>query len=148
MENNKLYGDENRTKTSQYKWFYEYSKDDNISEAGSIPKNLNINVNDDDEILNVHVPITSQEISKCVKSLKIDKTFDYIWNEYIKTSIDLMMPIYINLFNLIFYTGIFPSVWLERIIRPIYKRKGILVTQKITVRLQYLVVLGSFSPLF
>ena len=35
-----------------------------------------------------------------------------------------MLPIYIDLFNLIFYTGIIPEIWLEAIIHPIYKRKG------------------------
>ena len=34
-----------------------------------------------------------------------------------------MMPVYVNLFNLILDSGAFPSSWLEGIIRPIYKKK-------------------------
>ena len=77
-----------------------------------------------DEILNSF--ITETEVRKCIKLLKNYKTCsnDNIINEFIKESVELMMPIYISLFNLILNTDILPECWLEGIIRPIYKRKG------------------------
>ena len=104
--------------------FYDFFKgEDNLIDYEPDFGN-EININDDDEILNVK--ITSQEILRCVKHLKNNKACgtDYILNEYIKASIDIMMPVYVNLFNLILDSGAFPSSWLEGIIRPIYKKKG------------------------
>ncbi|MEW8546068.1 MAG: reverse transcriptase family protein [Candidatus Thiodiazotropha sp.] len=85
---------------------------------------LNIDVTDDDEILNSF--ITEAEILKCIKLLKNNKCSanDKIINEYIKYSSDIMIPIYIALFNLVLDTGLIPDSWLEGIIRPIYKRSG------------------------
>ncbi|MCU7800877.1 MAG: reverse transcriptase family protein [gamma proteobacterium symbiont of Lucinoma myriamae] len=79
---------------------------------------------DGDELLNSY--ITESEILKCIKSLKNNKACsnDNIINEYIKNSTEIMMPIYVSFFNMIFNTGILPDSWLEGIIRPIYKRKG------------------------
>ena len=70
--------------------------------------------------------ITESEILKCIKSLKNNKACsnDNILNEYIKSSAEIMMPVYVSFFNLVFNTGILPDSWLEGIIKPIYKRKG------------------------
>ena len=67
-----------------------------------------------------------QEILKCVKSLKRNKSVgeDAIANEYIISTIDVMMPLYVALFNTIFDTGVIPSCWLVGDIVPIYKNKG------------------------
>jgi hypothetical protein len=45
--------------------------------------------------------ITSEEIVSCVKNLKNDKASgdDFIVNEYIKSSIDIILPVYIKMFN-------------------------------------------------
>ena len=52
--------------------------------------------------------ITVEEIIGCVKILKNDKASrdDFIINEYINSSIDIVAPIYIKIFNCIFDTGI------------------------------------------
>ena len=50
--------------------------------------------------------------------------YDGILNERIKSSKDLLMPLYIKLFNVIFETGMFPDAWLAGQIRPIYKNNG------------------------
>lgn len=104
--------------------FFEYFRTSNIDMDTEASESININTIDNDELLNT--PITSQEILKCVKKLKNNKACgnDNIFNEYIKSTSSVMMPIYVNLFNLLFDKGIFPSVWLEGIIRPIYKRTG------------------------
>lgn len=77
-----------------------------------------------DNILNTR--ITSAEISKCIINLKNGKApaEDKILNEYIKSSKELLLPIYEKLFNVIFDSGIMPNVWLEGTICPIYKNKG------------------------
>ena len=49
---------------------------------------------------------------------------DQILNEYIKSTQHIFLPIYVKLFNIVFDSGIIPPVWLEGIIRPIYKNKG------------------------
>ena len=49
---------------------------------------------------------------------------DCIINEYITSTCDIVLPIYVTLFNIIFDTGIIPTVWLEGNIIPIYKKKG------------------------
>ena len=80
---------------------------------------VNINVD-------INVCITEEEILKCVKSLKRNKSVgeDAIANEYIISTIDVMMPLYVALFNTIFDTGVIPSCWLVEDIVPIYKNKG------------------------
>ena len=81
-------------------------------------------MSNENEILNS--TIIGQEIVNCIKNLKNNNAFgnDTVSNEYIKSTTELILPIYINLFNLISDTGIIPDIWLEGIIRPIYKRKG------------------------
>ena len=71
-------------------------------------------------------PITSQEIMKCITKLKNKKSagVDMIVNEYIKTTRDVMCPLYIKLFNKILDSGTFPEEWLVGVIIPLYKNKG------------------------
>ena len=83
----------------------------------------------DDNIQNNEVlnsEITGEEILKCISKLKNNKASgdDKIVNEYIKASADLLLPLYVKLFNLIFDTGIIPDAWLTGNIHPIYKGKG------------------------
>ena len=77
---------------------------------------------DDENILNK--PITEEEIRTCISKLKNHKApgIDNIINEYITTTEDILMPVYIRVFNIIFMNGIFPDVWSKGIIVPIYKK--------------------------
>lgn len=76
------------------------------------------------ELLNS--PITREEIVNSINSLKNNKApgYDNVMNEHIKTTMSNFLPLYENLFNIIFDTGIVPEEWLIGIIRPIYKNKG------------------------
>ena len=96
----------------------------NGNETDNLQDDINIDITDDDEILNLS--ITEGEILKCIKALKNNKCSanDRILNEYIKNSTDVMLPVYVSLFNLILDTGYIPDSWLEGIIRLIYKRNG------------------------
>ena len=71
-------------------------------------------------------PITQDEIQKAVSDLKNGKAYghDEILNEYIKNTINDLMPIYIKLFNLILDTGMIPDNWCLGIMIAIYKNKG------------------------
>ncbi|MEW8548549.1 MAG: reverse transcriptase family protein, partial [Candidatus Thiodiazotropha sp.] len=110
-----------------------------LNDLYSFFKDLNNDPNNEDEnIENIHSIfdeagddclnsyISESEIFKCIKSLKNNKACsnDNILNEYIKSSVEIMMPIYVSFFNMVLNTGILPDSWLEGIIKPIYKRKG------------------------
>lgn len=84
----------------------------------------NIDLDDDNQLLNM--PITEEEISKCINKLKNSKLpgSDQILNEYIKNAKPKLLPLYTKLFNLIFETGIIPENWVEGMMKPIYKNKG------------------------
>ena len=94
------------------------------NENGYLPQDLNIVLTNDDELLNS--PITEGEICKCIRTLKdnTSSSNDKIINEYLKYTVDAMLPIYVSFFNIVLETGIIPDSWIEGIIRPIYKNNG------------------------
>ena len=63
----------------------------------NMPQDLNIDLTNDDELLNS--PITEGEIRKCIKTLKNNKSSsnDKIINEFLKYTVDTMLPIYVFL---------------------------------------------------
>lgn len=56
-----------------------------------------------------------------------------------------MLPIYVQLFNIILDSGEYPSIWLEGIIRPIYKRSGDITKPE---NYRPITILSCFSRLF
>ena len=101
--------------------FHEYFKEvnklnDSQSEGTLQPEPHFIN-----DILNGE--ITTDEVIKAIKSLKAGKAagLDMILNDYIKVSMDIMVPVYIKLFNLVLDSGHIPDSWLQGVIVPIYK---------------------------
>ena len=68
-------------------------------------------------------PISVNELISASKKQKIKKASysDLIKNEMIKTSCDPLLAVYIKLFNLVLSSGIFPSIWCEGIVIPIFK---------------------------
>ena len=107
------------------KTLYDFFKNLNEqNENEDMPQDLNIDLSNDNELLNS--PITEEEICKCIKMLKNNKSSsnDKIINEYLKCTTDIMLPIYVFFFNIVLETGIIPDSWIEGIIRPIYKNSG------------------------
>lgn len=74
----------------------------------------------------INQPIIESEIIAATKSLKNNKSAgaDNIVNEHLKNTLDIMLPIYKQLFNLILDRGIVPTNWTLGTILPIYKNKG------------------------
>ena len=81
-----------------------------------------VNVADDQHILNRI--ITDNEIQSCINRLKDHKApgSDNNLNEDIKISADILIPIYLKIFNLIFSTGLFPDTWSQGLIIRIHKK--------------------------
>ena len=118
--------------------------------------NADVDKNGEDVVLNqclqnpngeLNKPFTELEIKKCALKLRNNKIFgmDYIINEYIKTSITMLLPIYVQLFNIILETGIIPQRWLEGLIKPLYKKKG---SKKDCNNYRGITILSCFSKLF
>ena len=73
------------------------------------------------------LPISETEIEKCIKNMQNGKSpspTDQITNEYIKTTMHMLMPVYTKLFNCVLETGFLPESWLTGTIIPIFKNKG------------------------
>ena len=103
--------------------FYEHFK--NINKSNEPKEDFsNINLEDKNNILNRK--ISKEEIDLCILNIKNGKSSgeDKILNEYIKSTKEILLPIYEKLFNVVFDSGLLPNAWLEGSIRPIYKNKG------------------------
>lgn len=68
--------------------------------------------------------ITSKEIVDAVKSLKNEKSsaYDNIINEMLSADVSTLKPVLNVLFNSIFDSGYYPSIWKLGIIVPIFKK--------------------------
>jgi hypothetical protein len=68
--------------------------------------------------------ITVQEIYSAVKELKRGKAFgsDFILNEYLIESVDILGSHICDVFNAILDSGYFPDKWMEGVIVPVYKK--------------------------
>ena len=106
---------------------YNFFKTSNTQASNSHDKDIydsNLLNNENNEEINQI--ISENEILQAVKTLKNNKSpgVDDIVNEQIKTTVSYMLPIYVKLFNMIFYTGIIPENRTIGNIKPIYKNKG------------------------
>jgi hypothetical protein len=86
-------------------------------------KNLNSALDHDECFLKVYQKI--HEILTCIKKSKNDKAYgdDMVRNEFIKSTSDVFLSLYVDLFNLIFKSDIFPDTWLAGNIVPFYVNK-------------------------
>ena len=78
--------------------------------------------NYDMQLLNSN--ITTEEVLKAAKSLKNGKAGgpDGILNEMLKISFIYSITAYVNLFNTILKSGIYPELWRENYIKPNFQR--------------------------
>ena len=99
--------------------------------------------------LNIHLSdsITRDEILTCIKKLKNDKASgdDMIRNEFITSTPDMFLALYVDLFNLIFNSGKIPNTWLAGNIVPFYKNKGAKTDPK---NFRPITILSCFGKLF
>ena len=131
--------------------FFDYFKNLNeINNDKNKYNNIDISegyqTNETAEIeLNQH--IMEHEVLASVKLLKNSKAPgpDSIVNEHIKSTVHIMLPTYVNLFNLVFDYGIIPESWTVGTIKPIFKHK---VDPKLPENYRPITLLSSFGKLF
>ncbi|MEW8547931.1 MAG: hypothetical protein AB2693_30870, partial [Candidatus Thiodiazotropha sp.] len=95
----------------------------------------------------INQPISPEEILLAIRCLKNNKSHgsDKIINEQLKCSSQLMLPIYVKLFNIIFDKGIIPDSWALGEILPIYKNKG---NPKLAENYRPITLLSCFGKVF
>ena len=61
----------------------------------------------------LNATITPEEVLQVTKTLKNNKSpgLDNVLNEHLKSTITVMCPLYVKLFNVIFERGIVPESW-------------------------------------
>ena len=120
--------DKTKDKTAPLHNLYEYFKninggniDDDTLENDQFIYMENPNMNE-----SINQPFTEAEILSAIKTLKNNKSpgIDNILNEHLKSTAQIMSPIYVRLFNLLFDNSIVPENWSLGNILPIYKMKG------------------------
>ena len=113
MENYK-FGRKNRKQSSPLEDLYNFfktlnSENNNINFEHSTE---NFTAESFEESINeeINQPFSEAEILKAVKDAKNNKSsrIDGILNEHIKSTIHIMCPVYVKLFNLIYDTGLVP----------------------------------------
>ena len=84
-----------------------------------------IQVNTDDESLDS--PFSMDELKKVISSLKSNKSpgMDGLTAEIFKSSYDILSPLLLRLFNVVFISGYYPTQWSEGLITPIHKKASL-----------------------
>ena len=80
---------------------------------------------DDDIVFDeLNVEITEDEILKCIKGLKRNKSHssDGILNEYFIEYASILLPLLKKIFNAMFNTGFFPPILCDALVVPVYKK--------------------------
>ena len=72
---------------------------------------------------NLNTEITSDEVLKALKCLKRKKACgpDNVLNKMIIISCQFDVTVYVQLFNMILNTGVYPEAWRDNFIKPIFK---------------------------
>ena len=116
--------DNKKRETAPLKDLFDFFKNINSNDMEEIEIFEHNYLIDNNETINNL--FTEEEILKAVKKLKNNKSngIDKILNEHIKSTIGIMCPIYVKLFNMILDSGIVPESLSLGDILPIYKNKG------------------------
>ena len=74
--------------------------------------------------------ITQEEVCKILLKLKCNKSpgADNLLNEYFIHFKDILVPLIVQLFNVIFETGYMPKQWCKGILIPVHKKNNVNVT--------------------
>ena len=135
---------------------YEYFKD--LNNYNDIDDESEFDITYDNDFINSSIDgnadhilnsaITEDEIRIAIKDLKNDKTngIGEIINEYLKSNVSQMMPLYVKLFNVALDSGNIPTAWTIGVIRPIYKKERIVLLILTTIKqLQLYQILANYS---
>ena len=111
---------------------FQYFKNLNTIQTDENAEFQTSSTTDTTPIFNYYInqPITEKEIQEAIKQLKNNKShgFDKILDEHLNTTINVMSPIYVKLFNIIYDTGIVPDSWTQGSIFPM----AVKISRKIT----------------
>ena len=106
---------------------FNFFKKSNFDENAESHQN-NANQTGENTIHNTSInePIAESEVKKAINHLKNNKScgIDSIVNEHLKSLSHIIAPPLVNIFNLVFDSGIIPESWTLGMIKPIYKYKG------------------------
>ena len=78
----------------------------------------------DEQTVILDSQFTTNELKKVIFNLKSNKSpgIDGLIAEIFKSSYDILSPLLLRLFNVIFKSGSYPSQWSEGLITPIHKK--------------------------
>ena len=112
--------------TELYEYFKNINSSDEEYEQNNDINNYNIQFGLEISNRMLNCSITDTEIENVVRNLPNNKAVgtDCIRNEYLKSTLHLLLPSYVKICNIIFDTGIFPESWTLGVIQPVYKNKG------------------------
>ena len=103
---------ENKSVTPNIEDFYKHFQTVNSNSEGINETTQDLDFDQGDlHVTSLHEPISADEILKCISNLKNSKassSTDNILNEYIKSTKEKLLPVYIFLFNSILDTGYMP----------------------------------------
>jgi hypothetical protein len=113
--------------TELYEYFKNINSSDEEYEQNNDINNYNIQFGLEISNRMLNYSITDTEIENVVRNLPNNKAggTDCIRNESLKKStLHLLLPSYVKIFNIRFDTGMFPEIWTLGVIQPVYKNKG------------------------
>ena len=126
--------------TELYEYFKNINSSDEEYEQNNDMNNYDIQFGLEISNRMLNCSITDTEIENVVRNLPNNKAVgtDCIRNEYLKSTLHLLLPSYVKIFHIIFDTGIFPESWTLGVIQPVYKARGTQKTHQIIDQLVYL----------